>query len=158
VSERAGQLVVSALVLALGIAVAAGAGLLPEAAGYARVSVRLFPGLIAAGLIGAGVLLVREAVAGGFRNVADEARERPDWHAFAWISAGVVAHMVLVAGIGFVLASALLYAAAARGFGSARPLRDIFTGIVLGAAVFLLFTQGLTLALPWGAWIPGGGR
>jgi putative tricarboxylic transport membrane protein len=155
-NDRAGQLLVSAGVLALGVAFAIGAWMLPEAAGYARVSVRLFPGLIAAGLIVAGLLLIREAAGGGFRNLAEEQRERLDWRAFAWVSAGVIAHMALIAGIGFTLASALLYAATARGFGSERPARDLGVGIVLAAVVFVLFTQGLTLSLPWGAWIPGG--
>lgn len=153
-NQRAGQLLVSAGVLALGVAFAIGAWMLPEAAGYARVSIRLFPGLIAAALVVAGLMLAREAVSGGFRNLAGEPPARLDWRAFGWVSAGLVAHMVLIAGIGFMLASALLYAATARGFGSERPGRDLALGVVLGAAVFALFTQALTLSLPWGAWIP----
>jgi putative tricarboxylic transport membrane protein len=155
-SERAGELLVSLAILALGIAFAAGAWLLPEAPGYARVSARLFPALISAGLIAAGLLLLKETLAGGFRELPGEQREPLNVRGFLWVSAGVVAHMALIAGIGFVLASALLYAAAARGFGSARPLRDAAVGVVLGAAVYTVFTYGLTLSLPWGAWIPGG--
>ena len=155
-SERAGQLAVAAGVLALGVAFATAAWLLPEAAGYARISVRLFPGLIAAGLFVAGVLLLREAIMpAGFRSLPDEPRWRLDWRAFAWVSAGVIAHMLLIAGIGFVAASTLLYLATARGFGSARPARDAGVGLVVAAAVFVLFTQALTLSLPWGAWMPG---
>jgi len=153
-NERAGQLLVSAGVLALGVAFAIGAWMLPEAAVYARVSIRLFPGIIAAALVIAGLMLVREALSSGFRNLVEEPPGRLDWRAFGWVSAGVIAHMVLIAGIGFILASTLLYAATARGFGSERPGRDLAVGIVLGTAVFALFTQALTLSLPWGAWMP----
>ena len=55
---RRGQAAVSAGVLALGIAFAAGTWLLPDAPGYAKVGPRLFPGLISAGLIVVGALLL----------------------------------------------------------------------------------------------------
>ena len=42
-------------------------------------------------------------------------------------------------------------------------LRTLFTvglmavvGLFVGVIVYALFTYGLTLSLPWGAWIPGG--
>ncbi len=155
-SRQARELAVSAGVLTLGAAFGVGAWLLPENAGYARISARFFPGLVAAALLVTGLLLAREAAGSGFRALAEEQRERFSWHGFGWVSAGVIAHMALISGIGFPLASALLYAATARGFGSARPLRDFGVGVVMGAVVFVLFTRVLTLSLPWGAWIPGG--
>ena len=154
-SERTAQLLVSAAVLALGTAFAAGTLLLPDSPGYAKVSARLFPALIAAGLLITGAFLAREAWSGGFRHIEDEAREPLHWRAFAWVSAGILAHMALVAGIGFILASALLYTSTARGFGSARPVRDALIGVIVGIAVYLLFTRALTLNLPWGSWMPG---
>jgi putative tricarboxylic transport membrane protein len=75
--------------------------------------------------------------------------------AFAWISAGLVAHMLLIAGIGFVLASTLLFVFTARGFGSRRWLRDALIGVSASTGIYLLFTRGLTLQLPWGRWLPG---
>ncbi len=154
-TRNTGELVLAAGVLALGVALAIGAWLLPENAGYARVSARFFPGLVAAALIATGALLLREAALGGFRALADEPRGRFSLRGFGWVSAGVIAHMALIAGIGFTLAGAVLYAATARGFGSARPLRDLGVGVVMAAVVFVLFTRVLTLSLPWGAWIPG---
>jgi putative tricarboxylic transport membrane protein len=154
-SERIAQVLVSAAVLVLGAAFAAGTWLLPDSPGYAKVSARLFPGLIASGLLITGALLLLEALRGGFRNLEQEVRERLAWRAFGWVSAGIVAHMALVGGIGFILASALLYTATARAFGSARPLRDAIVGILLAALVYVLFTRALTLTLPWGAWLPG---
>jgi putative tricarboxylic transport membrane protein len=154
-TARGSQLLVSAAVLLIGVALAVGAWLLPEAPGYAKVSSRLFPGLIAAGLIVLGLLLLKEAWQGGFRNLPEEGRAPFDARAFGWISAGLIAHMALIAGIGFVLAAALLYTCAARGFGSARPWRDVGTGLAVGVVVYVIFTYGLTLNLPWGAWLPG---
>lgn len=153
--DRAGQLAVSAIVLATGVAIGVATWLLPEAPGYARVSARLFPALIAAGLVILGVLLLAQASRRGFVNLPEEGRGRFNARAFTWISAGLIAQMALVAGIGFILAATLLYTCAARGFGSPRPVRDAVVGFVLGAVVFVVFNYGLTLSLPWGTWIPG---
>jgi putative tricarboxylic transport membrane protein len=51
---------------------------------------------------------------------------------------------------GFVLAQAALFACVARGFGSAKLLRDIAVGIFLGLAVFLFFVKFLNVNLPAG--------
>jgi putative tricarboxylic transport membrane protein len=154
-SDRAGQLLVSAAVLALGIALGAGAWSLPDPPGYASVSPKLFPALISAGLVITGAVLLWEVARGGFRNPPDDARGAFDLRAFAWLGAGLIAHMALIAGIGFVLASALLYTCAARGFGSVKPARDFAIGVAIGIVVYAIFTYGLTLALPWGRWMPG---
>ena len=155
-NDRTSQTVVATAVVAIGIGLAIGTWQLPDAPGYARVGARLFPGIIAGGLVLLGALLLVEALSGGFKNVGDEVREPFHLGGFAWVSIGLVAHMALIAGIGFVLAATLLYTCAARGFGSVRPGRDAAVGLVIGAVVYVLFTYGLTLNLPWGAWIPGG--
>src|SRR4051812_19603749 len=115
-TERSAQVLVAAAVLALGAAFAIGTWLLPDSPGYAKVSARLFPGLISAGLLITGALLLREAISGGFRNREEEARDPLAWRAFGWVTAGIVAHMALIASIGFILASSLLYTATARAF------------------------------------------
>jgi putative tricarboxylic transport membrane protein len=153
--ERTSQRIVATAVLIIGFALAIGTWQLPDAPGYARVSARLFPGLIAGGLLLLGSLLLLQALRGGFRNVSEEAREPFHLGGFAWVSIGLIAHMALIAGIGFVLAATLLYVCAGRGFGSMRPARDAAVGFVIGAVVYVLFNYGLTLSLPWGAWIPG---
>ncbi len=151
---RGGEVLLSACVLALGIAFAAGAWLLPDAPGYARIGPRHFPALVAAGLVITGVLLLVEALSTGYRHLPEEARGRYNWPAFLWVAGGLVAHMVLIAGLGFVLAATLLFVCVARGFGSRRLLRDPLIGLALNAVVYLLFTRVLTLSLPWGAWLP----
>lgn len=152
--ERAAQALVSLCVVALGAALAIAAYLLPDAPGYAQIGPRLFPGLVAAGLLLIGGLLLKEALTGGFRHTPDDPRAAFDWRAFGWISAALVAQMLLIAGLGFVLASTLLFAATARAFGSERPWRDLAIGLLLGAAVYFIFTRALTLNLPWGHWLP----
>jgi putative tricarboxylic transport membrane protein len=154
-SERSSQLLVSGGVLAAGLALAAGTYFLPEAAGYAQVGPRLFPALIAAGLIVVGALLLKEAYGAGFRNPPDDPRGAFDALAFGWIAAGIVTHMVLISSIGFILASTLLFICAARGFGSRSLLRDAVIGLAISVVVFVIFTRGLTLQLPWGRWMPG---
>ena len=155
-AARRGQRFVAATILVAGAALAAGAWLLPGSAGYARVGPRLFPVLIAAGLLVTGALLLGQARAGGFRNITEQPRGPFNRRAFLWIGAGLTGHMVLIAGAGFILASAMLFAAAARGLGSTRPVRDCAVGIAIGAGAYVVFTRGLALALPWGAWLPGG--
>lgn len=153
-SGRGGEILLSAGLLALGIAFAAGAWLLPEAPGYARIGPRHFPALVAAGLVITGALLLFEALATGYRNLPEEARGAYDWPAFLWVTGGLLAHMALIAGIGFVLAATLLFVCVARGFGSRRPGRDLLVALSLNAVVYFLFTRVLTLGLPWGAWLP----
>jgi putative tricarboxylic transport membrane protein len=145
---------VAAGVLALGFAFAVGTWLLPDAPSYARVGTRLFPGLISSGLVIVGALLLREALTSGFSAFPDEHRDRFDLRAVAWISSGVVLHMLLIAGLGFILCSSFLFVAVARGFGSTKPMRDIGLGLAISIVVYVLFTQALTLSLPWGAWLP----
>lgn len=152
--DRSGQVLVAAGVLALGLAFAVGTWLLPDAPSYARVGTRLFPGLISSGLVIVGALLLREALTGGFRAFPEQQRDPFDWRAFAWISSGIVLHMLLIAGLGFIFCSTFLFIAVARGFGSVRPWRDIALGLVISALVYALFTRVLTLSLPWGAWLP----
>ena len=53
---------------------------------------------------------------------------------------------------GFVVAAMALYACVARGFGSARFLRDLAIGLVLGLGVFLFFVRFLNVNLP-GGWL-----
>jgi len=58
--------------------------------------------------------------------------------------------ILLIHRAGFVLAQAALFACVARGFGSAKVLRDIALGIILGVAVFLFFVKFLNVNLPAG--------
>jgi putative tricarboxylic transport membrane protein len=157
------ELALSLAVLLLGIAVAAGTAQLSGAGGYARIGPNASPAVIAAGLILLGTWLLYEALSGGWRNrVPDypELRGEHPFHtaAFFWVSVGLFLQILLIHRAGFVLAQAALFACVARGFGSAKLLRDLSFGLVLGVAVFLFFVKFLNVSLPagWLAPILGG--
>ncbi|HEU4647356.1 MAG TPA: tripartite tricarboxylate transporter TctB family protein [Burkholderiales bacterium] len=149
------QIALSLGVLALGAGVAVGTAVLPAQSGYARIGPNFIPAVVAFGLIVAGAFLLYEALSGGWRSLPEPA-ERTEhalhWGAFAWISAGLVAHMALMQWAGFVLAGAVLFACVARGFGSPRLLRDAAIGIALALGVFFFFVRVLNVGLP-GGWL-----
>jgi putative tricarboxylic transport membrane protein len=149
------ELALSAGVLALGAAAAVATLRLPREGGYAGIGPNFMPGVVAAGLIACGLWLLLEALAGGWRaRPSDDPAARGE-HAFRaagflWVSAGLGAHMALIGLAGFVVAGALLFAGVARGFGSARPARDLGLGAVIALAVFLFFVGLLNVNLPAG--------
>lgn len=149
------EIALSLGVLALGAGSAVATALLPGEGGYAKIGPNFVPGLVAAGLVLLGAWLLGEALGSGWKNRApDEAEARGEhaFHApsFLWVSAGLFAHMLLVGSGGFVLAGGALFAGVARGFGSARPARDVSIGLVLALAVFLFFVKLLNVNLPAG--------
>jgi putative tricarboxylic transport membrane protein len=75
-SLRIGEAVLGAAVLGLGLFVAVETTLLKVAATHAAVGPRLFPALIAAGLVVMGVLVLREAV---IDHIAHEHGFELDW-------------------------------------------------------------------------------
>ena len=152
----AGQLAVAAGVAALGAVVLWGSFHLPTGGGYAQVGPGVVPRIVGVGLLLVGALLVREALAGGFRGL-DEAEERRlgmDWAAFAWITAGIIAYGLAIVRAGFVLSSIALFVLVARGFGSRRWLMNTVIGALLASAIFALFNSGLGLTLPAGVLAP----
>ena len=58
--------------------------------------------------------------------------------------------LILQVGGGFVIASTWLFVGTARGFGQRLWARGIAIGFVLSVAVYLFFTQALSLGLPAG--------
>lgn len=149
------ELALSLGVVALGIAVSVGAASLSGAGGYARIGPNVAPAVVGGGLILLGVWLLYEALSGGWRDaVPDQPEERGEHRfypgAFIWVSIGLFAQMLLIHRAGFVLAQAALFTCVARGFGSARLVRDFAIGLALGLAVFLFFVKFLNVSLPAG--------
>jgi hypothetical protein len=58
--------------------------------------------------------------------------------------------MALIGAAGFIVAGAVLFTCVARGFGSSRFLRDLAIGVALAVAIYVFFTQVLTVNLPAG--------
>lgn len=112
---------------------------------------RLFPLAIMVGLAALGGATAIAALTRPERRSDDAGTESAgaiDWRALGYILLGVVAFAVAVETAGFVVAAALLFVAVARGFGSARTLRDAVLGLFLAGAVFVAFVYGLGLDLP----------
>lgn len=153
--RSAAEIALSLGVLAIGVGVAVGTAMLPSEGGYARIGPNFMPGVVGTGMILLGVWLAFEAFSGGWRNAPpDDPQERGE-HAFqaasfAWISAGLFAHMALIGTGGFVIAGAALFAGVARGFGSTRVARDVAIGLVLSLGVFFFFVKLLNAGLPAG--------
>lgn len=139
-------------VLSLGAAAVAVTAQLPSEGGYAKIGPNFMPALVAGGLIVLGLWLLAEALTGGWRQRSEEP-QRFEAAAFAWVSAGLLAHMALVGSGGFVLAGTVLFACTARGFGSRRLARDGAAGFILALAVYLFFVKLLNVSLPAG-WMP----
>jgi putative tricarboxylic transport membrane protein len=144
---RLGEALLAAAVLLLGVFLAVETAWLRTGPGYAAVGPKLFPWLVAAGLVLIGVTLLREARSGEVEHPVGFDLDLPP---LLLVTAGLVAQMLLMRLAGFVIASSLLFVAVARAFGSRRLLRDAAIGVVLCAVVYLAFTRGLGLTLPAG--------
>lgn len=152
------QTAVGAGVLAIGLALAGGAISIPSAAGYGGVGPNFLPWAVALALVLCGVLIVREALTGGFRDMEEPTgAEQAYWPAFAWVSAGLLANAALITTIGFILSCTLCYLLAVQGLRRAAGqdagtprilLTDLITGVALSAPVFWMFTQFLAINLP----------
>ena len=78
-------------------------------------------------------------------------RESADMTAILLILGGLAGLIALIAlGGGFILATAVLFAAVARAFGRHAILADLLIGLVLGILAYLLFAKLLGLTLPVG--------
>lgn len=151
------QALVGVGVLLLGAALGAGAVVIPSAAGYGGVGPNFLPWLVAGALVLCGILIVREALTGGFREMAEPSgAERAWWPGAVWVSAGMLANAALITTIGFILGCTLCYLLAVQGLRRAqgeRPgtrtlLVDLVTGLAISAPVFWLFTKFLAINLP----------
>ena len=151
-SRPKGQIAVSLGVLAIGALVFAGSFSLPTGGGYAQVGPAVVPRFVGGGLVVLGILLLREALAGGFRGVDEEAELKlpMDWAAFAWVTGGIVVYGLLVERAGFLIASTLLFVSVARGFASRRWALNAFVGLLVASFIFTVFNYGLGLQLPAG--------
>jgi putative tricarboxylic transport membrane protein len=148
----AGHLALATGVAAIGAAVLWGSFNLPTGGGYAQVGPGVVPRIVGSGLLFLGILLLREALTGGFRGVDEEAeRHLPmDWAAFAWVSGGILAYGLLVEILGFIFASTILFVMVARGFHSRRYVLNAVSGLILAVAIYAIFNYGLGLTLPPG--------
>jgi putative tricarboxylic transport membrane protein len=77
--------------------------------------------------------------------------EAADRSALLWIGGGLIGLIACIAlGLGFTLATAILFACTARGFGRRAFAADVAIGAAMGFIIFIVFAKVLTLVLPPG--------
>ena len=153
-----GQLLVGVGALLVAAVLAYGATAISSEAGYAGVGPNFLPWVVSAALAICGGLLIFEALTGGYRHMeTPSGAPRGDWHALAWVSAGVLLNATLITTIGFILSCALCFTLAVRGLRASegkpagnlrQTVVDAVTGMLIAAPVFWLFTKLLAVNLP----------
>lgn len=140
----------AALVIALVLAVIAAVifwdvSRVSGAAGYSQVGPTTVPYAIACCLIGLALWTAAEAWRGEF-----PAREPQQFGPVFWIVGGLAAQMLLLKIAGFSIATGLLFALTAAGFGKRKLWATIPIGIVIAFVVWVIFAKVLQLSLPAG--------
>lgn len=153
-----GQLLVGVGALGVAAVLAYGATSISSEAGYAGVGPNFLPWVVSGALAICGGLLVFEALTGGYRRLeTPSGAPRGDWHALAWVSAGVLLNATLITTIGFILSCALCFTLAVRGLRASegklsgnlrQTVIDAVTGMLIAAPVYWLFTKLLAVNLP----------
>lgn len=117
---------------------------IPDKAGYAGVGPADVPKLIGGALIVLGLLT-------GLSGRKATHRAPPQrFGAVLWILAGLALQILLLKPAGFSVASGLLFACTAAGFGQRRLYLTVPFGILFALAVYGLFDLVLNLNLPAG--------
>ena len=152
------EALVGAAVGFTGLALAGGALTIPGEAGYGGAGPNFLPWVVAVVLTLCGILILREALTGGFREMEETSgAERGWWPGLVWVSAGMLANAALITTIGFVLSCALCYLLAVQGLRRAQGQRasapgvllaDALTGLAIAAPVYWMFTKFLAINLP----------
>jgi len=147
---RIGEAVLGGVVLGLGLFIAIETSLLEVAPSNAAIGPRLFPSLIAFGLLAVGVGVLWQAF---FGHIAHERGFELDWRAVALVSAALLLQMFLVESMGWIIATALLFITTSLAFAERRLVITVLIGLALSGLTFLIFNYGLGLTLPIGTTI-----
>jgi len=138
--------------LAIGVGLAALAAVvffetraMPVAGQYAKVGPTTAPYVIAGCL---ALLAIGHFVTAFRHGLPPRDADRPG--PMLWIIGGLVLQMLLLKPLGFSVATGLLFAFAARGFGRGPLWLTIPVGIVLSLVIWLIFAGLLKLSLPAG--------
>ena len=118
---------------------------MPVSGQYAKVGPTTLPYAMAGFL----ALLAVGHVLSAFRHGMPE-READRIGPMLWIVGGLVLQMLLLKTAGFAIATGLLFAFTARGFGKGPLWFTIPLGIVVSLVIWLIFAGLLNLSLPAG--------
>ena len=122
---------------------------------YAEVGPGVFPLIVGAALLLTGLGLLIECLRAQWR-VAWVERDpsapvslAPLWNVLI-VAAALTLNVMLFDPLGFIPASAVLFACVSAAFGSRRFVLDVVIGIAFAAAIYFIFVHGLGLHLPAG--------
>ena len=144
---RVGEAVLGGVVLGLGLFIGIETSLMEVAPSNAAIGPRLFPFLVAGGLLVVGLLVLRQAL---FGHIAHERGFELDWRAVAWVAGGLLVQLWLIERLGWIVATALLFLAGTLAFYDRRVVLNLAIGAALAALTFWVFNDGLGLSLPVG--------
>jgi putative tricarboxylic transport membrane protein len=111
----------------------------------AKVGPTVFPYVIAGGLALLAIGTAISAFRGSF-----PARTKDNYGPVLWIVGGLVAQLLLLQSLGFAVATSILFAFTAKGFGRGPLWQTIPIGFVFAFIVWFIFSHGLQLSLPKG--------
>jgi putative tricarboxylic transport membrane protein len=154
---KTSALVMALAVMALGAFVAYDSVTGLTGPGYAQVGPGVFPVIVGIGLLLAGGGLLASAIRGPWRvtwfDRPPSAGSRPgtaSLRGLMLVAAALTLNIVLFAPLGFIAASAVLFACVSAALGSKRFILDVVIGVGLAATIYVVFTKGLGLQLPAG--------
>ncbi|MGQ0662744.1 MAG: tripartite tricarboxylate transporter TctB family protein [Pseudomonadota bacterium] len=139
------QALMAAGVIALAVLVGYQTLAIPVTPLYARIGPKVFPGMVAAGLLALGLLLLWQARSGSWGEIEEDGP--PDWRALGWVGLGLAVNLALIKPLGFILASTLMFCCVARAFGSRRPVRDGVVALAVSTAAFVGFDRVLGISI-----------
>jgi putative tricarboxylic transport membrane protein len=143
--------VFGALLAALAVAVLVAVQAYPRIPGQ-NVGPALFPGLVAAGLLACGVLLIVQGVRGRdgpWIVLHDWTRSRRHLAAFVTLVVGVIAYILLANAVGFLLVAPLLLFGVFLAFG-VRGRTAAIVAVIATVVIWYAFYKLLRVPLPWG--------
>lgn len=121
-----------------GLFAAFGASVIPTSS-WAVVGPSLFPWLVSALILICGVLLVVQGLLGGWQG--EEEQEPIQTFQLLWVGGGLIANLVLIDDAGFIIASTVMFAMIASGFGSRNWPRDLGIGFAVAIIAYIGFDR-----------------
>ena len=138
-------LVIAAVLMVVAIGIGYGTMQQGGVAGYSPVGPKTVPYIIAAALAGLSIMTAIAGLRGDFPE-----REEQNVPPILWILGGLAIQMLTMKTVGFSLATGVLFAATAKGFGRGPLWLTLPVGVVFSFIVWFIFSKGLQLSLPAG--------
>jgi putative tricarboxylic transport membrane protein len=148
-----GPRITAGFVLALGLLVAYQTTLIRKGRGFTVVGPRVFPLLVAVGLIALGVIFLIRTTIRPDEDLAEQAASEESvthWPTIGLIAAALVVYPFALSFLGYILGTTLFFPVVARILGSKRTIRDLIIGIVVSVVIYVAFTRFLGVRLPAG--------